>query len=268
MQIHFHKYQATGNDFVLIDNRSTNRSFSKEEIKKVCDRRFGVGADGLILIENTEEADFNMVYYNSDGSQSLCGNGCRSAVEFASSLGIIDKTTSFNAFDGLHKASILEDQTIRLKMSDVSGIKKLNDAYFIDTGSPHYVRFVKQLDELNVVESGRKVRNSDIFKPGGTNANFVELLPNNTIAVRTYERGVEDETLSCGTGVTAAAIAASLTGYSSPIMVKVKGGSLAVEFKAGEPDTGLAASGNISATFVDIFLIGPAKMVFEGDLEL
>lgn len=268
MQIHFHKYQATGNDFVLIDNRSTNRSFSKEEIKKVCDRRFGVGADGLILIENTEEADFNMVYYNSDGSQSLCGNGCRSAVEFASSLGIIDKTTSFNAFDGLHKASILEDQTIRLKMSDVSGIKKLNDAYFIDTGSPHYVRFVKQLDELNVVESGRKVRNSDVFKPGGTNANFVELLPNNTIAVRTYERGVEDETLSCGTGVTAAAIAASLTGYSSPIMVKVKGGSLAVEFKAGEPDTGLAASGNISATFVDIFLIGPAKMVFEGDLEL
>ena len=268
MQIHFHKYQATGNDFVLIDNRSTNRAFSKEEIKKVCDRRFGVGADGLILIENTEEADFNMVYYNSDGSQSLCGNGCRSAVEFASSLGIIDKTTSFNAFDGLHKASILEDQTIRLKMSDVSGIKKLNDAYFIDTGSPHYVRFVKQLDELNVVESGRKVRNSDIFKPGGTNANFVELLPNNTIAVRTYERGVEDETLSCGTGVTAAAIAASLTGYSSPIMVKVKGGSLAVEFKAGEPDTGLAANGNISATFVDIFLIGPAKMVFEGDLEL
>jgi diaminopimelate epimerase len=234
----------------------------------VCDRRFGVGADGLILIENTEEADFNMVYYNSDGSQSLCGNGCRSAVEFASTLGIIDKTTSFNAFDGVHQASILEDQTIRLKMSDVSGIKKLNDAYFIDTGSPHYVRFVKQLDELNVVESGRKVRNSDVFKPGGTNANFVELLPDNTIAVRTYERGVEDETLSCGTGVTAAALAASLTGYSSPIMVKVKGGSLAVEFKAGEPDTGLAAGGNISATFVDIFLIGPAKMVFEGDLEL
>jgi len=268
MQIHFHKYQATGNDFVLIDNRSAKKSFSKDEIKKVCDRRFGVGADGLILLEDVDGADFNMIYYNSDGSQSLCGNGCRSAVEFASSLGIIKKNTSFNAFDGLHQASILEDQTIRLKMSDVNGIKKLNDAFFIDTGSPHYVRFVKGLDELNVVENGRKVRNSDIFKPEGTNANFVELLPDNTIAVRTYERGVEDETLSCGTGVTAAALAASLTGYSSPILVKVKGGNLAVEFKSGTPDTGLAASGNISATFVDIFLIGPAKMVFEGDLEL
>lgn len=268
MRVHFHKYQATGNDFVLIDNRSVKKSFSEEEIKKVCDRRFGVGADGLILLEETDEGDFNMVYYNSDGTQSLCGNGCRSAVEFAASLGIIDKDTSFNAFDGLHQASILENGTVRLKMSDVSGIKKLNDAYFMDTGSPHYVRFVKELDKFNVVEDGRKVRNSDMFKPGGTNANFVELLHNNAIAVRTYERGVENETLSCGTGVTAAAIAASLSGYSSPVMVKVKGGNLAVEFKAGTPDTGLAADGNISATFVDIFLIGPAKMVFEGDLEL
>lgn len=268
MQIHFHKYQATGNDFVLIDNRTPKKSFSVDEIKKICDRRFGVGADGLILIENDNKADFNMVYYNSDGTQSLCGNGCRSAVEFASSLGIITNNTSFNAFDGLHEATMLGDSMVRLKMNNVSGIKKLNDAYFIDTGSPHYVRFVKQLDQLNVVEDGRKIRNSDVFKPGGTNANFVELLPDNTIAVRTYERGVEDETLSCGTGVTAAAIAASLTGYSSPIAVKVKGGELAVEFKAGPPDTGLAAGGNISATFGDIFLIGPAKMVFEGDLEL
>lgn len=268
MTIHFHKYQATGNDFILIDNRKTKRSFSKEEIKKICDRRFGIGADGLILIEETEGADFNMVYYNSDSSESLCGNGCRSAVDFASSLGIIDKNTSFRAFDGLHQASILTDHTIRLKMNDVIGIKKLNDAYFIDTGSPHYIRFVKQLNELDVVEKGRKVRNSDMFMPGGTNANFVELLPENTIALRTYERGVEDETLSCGTGATAVALAASLVGYASPIRVKVKGGNLVVEFKSGSPDTGLSAGGNISATFVDIFLIGPAKMVFEGNLEL
>ncbi len=268
MAIPFHKYQATGNDFVLIDNRIAKRSFSNDEIKKICDRRFGIGADGLILIEDAEEADFNMVYYNSDGSQSLCGNGCRSAVDFASALGLINKSASFLAFDGLHQASILEDDTIRLKMNDVIGIKKLNDAYFIDTGSPHYVRFVKQLNVLDVVENGRKVRNSDMFKPKGTNANFVELLTNNTIAVRTYERGVEDETLSCGTGVTAAALAASLMGYTSPIAVKVQGGNLEVEFKNGPPDTGLAASGNISATFVDIFLIGPAKMVFEGNLEL
>ncbi|MBX2941177.1 MAG: diaminopimelate epimerase [Cyclobacteriaceae bacterium] len=268
MVIHFYKYQATGNDFVLIDNRIAKRAFSKYEIEKICDRRFGIGADGLILIEGAEEADFNMVYYNSDGSQSLCGNGCRSAVSFASSLGIINNSTSFLAFDGLHQASILEDNTIRLKMSDVSGIKKLNDAYFIDTGSPHYVRFVKNLEDLNVAEDGKKIRNSDMFKPGGTNANFVELLPDNTIAVRTYERGVENETLSCGTGVTAAALAASLMGFTSPIAVKVKGGNLAVAFKAGVPDTGLAAAGNISATFIDIFLIGPAKMVFEGKLEL
>ena len=268
MPTRFVKYQATGNDFVLIDNRATKKAFSGDEIKKLCDRRFGIGADGLILIESAKGADFNMVYYNSDGTQSLCGNGCRAAVGYAASLGIIGKSTSFQAFDGLHQATILDDQRIRLKMNDVGGIRKLNDAYFMDTGSPHYVRFVKGLQELNVVEAGRKIRNSDIFKPGGTNANFVERLPGNAIAVRTYERGVEDETLSCGTGVTAAALAASLEGYTSPVFVRVKGGQLDVAFKAAPPDRGLAADGNIPATFVDIFLIGPAKMVFEGGLEL
>ncbi len=268
MSIHFHKYQATGNDFVLIDNRKVKRSFSATEIRQICDRRFGVGADGLILIEEAKDADFNMIYYNSDGSQSLCGNGCRSAVDFASSLQIINKNTTFQAFDGIHLASIEHDNTIRLKMNDVSGINKLNDDYFINTGSPHYIRFVKNLADINVVEDGRKIRNSDLFKPGGTNANFVELLPENTIAVRTFERGVEDETLSCGTGVTAAALAASFRGYHSPVKVKVMGGDLAVEFKAGSHLTSLTGHNQLSDTFIDIFLIGPAKMVFEGDLEL
>lgn len=268
MSIHFHKYQATGNDFVLIDNRKIKKTFSTAEIKKICDRRFGIGADGLILIEEAPKADFNMIYYNSDGSQSLCGNGCRSAVEFASSLDIIKKDTAFLAFDGMHQASILSNKNVRLKMSDVRGIQKLNDAYFIDTGSPHYLRFVKNLEEFDVVGDGRKIRNSDQFKPNGTNANFIELLTNNTIAVRTYERGVEDETLSCGTGVTAAAIAASFKGYHSPLTVKVSGGTLMVEFKPGAQESSLTSNGNISDTFVDIFLIGPAKMVFEGDLEL
>jgi diaminopimelate epimerase len=268
MVIHFHKYQATGNDFVLIDNRKIKKSFSTEDIKKICDRRFGIGADGLILIEDTKDADFNMVYYNSDGSQSLCGNGCRSAVDFASLLNIVNKETSFQAFDGLHQATILSDKSVKLKMSDVSGIRKMNSDYYIDTGSPHYIRFVTNLDKVAVVDDGRKIRNSDVFMPRGTNANFVELLPDNTIAVRTYERGVEDETLSCGTGVTAAAIAASFEGYLSPINVKVRGGSLAVEFNLGTPITSLTGEGNVSDTFVDIFLIGPAKMVFEGDLEL
>lgn len=268
MSIHFHKYQATGNDFVLIDNRKIKKKFSPAEIKMICDRRFGVGADGLILIEETPKADFNMIYYNSDGSQSLCGNGCRSAVDFASSLAIIKKEATFQAFDGMHQASILISKNVRLKMNDVRGIQKLNDAYFINTGSPHYLRFVKNLEEIDVVGEGRKIRNSDQFKPNGTNANFIELLPDNTIAVRTYERGVEDETLSCGTGVTAAAIAASFKGYHSPLTVKVSGGSLMVEFRPGPQESGLTSKGNISDTFVDVFLIGPAKMVFEGDLEL
>lgn len=268
MSIRFHKYQATGNDFVLIDNRKTKRSFSVDEIKNICHRRFGIGADGLILIEEHDQADFSMVYYNSDGSQSLCGNGCRSAVDFASTLKLIEKETTFHAFDGLHQASILSDNTIRLKMNNVSGIQNFNGDLFMDTGSPHYIRFVTHLSDVNVVEDGRKIRNSDAFKPKGTNTNFVELLPNNAIAVRTYEKGVEDETLSCGTGVTAAALAASFKGYHSPIAIEVKGGNLAVAFKAGTPVSGLTTNGNVSATFVDIYLIGPAKMVFEGQLEL
>ncbi|MEQ8425855.1 MAG: diaminopimelate epimerase [Cyclobacteriaceae bacterium] len=268
MPVHFHKYQATGNDFVMIDNRKAKKSFSADSIRKICDRRFGVGADGLILIEDTDEADFNMIYYNSDGSQSLCGNGCRSAVDFASSLDIINGETTFKAFDGLHEASILPDKTVRLKMNDVKGIRKYNEDFFFDTGSPHYIRFVKNLTEINVVDSGRKIRDSDIFKPHGTNANFVELLPDNTISVRTFERGVEDETLSCGTGVVAAALAASFSGYRSPVNILARGGSLMVEFKAGQPPASLTPNGDISDTFEDIFLIGPAKMVFEGELEL
>ncbi len=268
MSIQFHKYQATGNDFVLIDNRKSKRSYSAESVKKICDRRFGVGADGLILIEETEGADFNMIYFNSDGSQSLCGNGCRSAVDFASRLNIVKDKTSFRAFDGLHQATMLANKNIKLKMANVSGIRKMNKDFFIDTGSPHFIRFVTNLSEINVVEDGRKIRYSDIFMPAGTNANFVELLPNNTIAVRTYERGVEDETLSCGTGVTAAAIAASFRGYFSPVNIKVQGGSLTVEFKPGDLIASLTSEGNVSDTFVDVFLIGPAKMVYEGVLEL
>jgi len=268
MSIHFHKYQANGNDFVLVDNRKSKKSFTTEDIKKICDRRFGIGADGVILIENADDADFNMVYYNSDGSQSLCGNGCRSAVDLASKLEIVKNKTSFRAFDGLHQATILADKNIRLKMSDVKGVKKLDTDFFINTGSPHLIRFVTSLDKVDVVETGRKIRYSEQFMSEGTNVNFVELQPDNTIAVRTYERGVEDETLSCGTGVTAAAIAASMHGYSSPMDVKVRGGSLTVEFTSVEVNSSLTSETNAPDTFVDIFLIGPAKMVYEGDLEL
>lgn len=258
--IHFHKYQATGNDFVLIDNRAGTHSFSKNQIEKICDRRFGIGADGLLLIERHPSLDFNLIYYNSDGSQSLCGNGTRAAVKMASSLGIVNGKTSFNAYDGLHEAELLPNDIVRLKMNDVKEVRSLGEDFFFNTGSPHFIRFVKDLKNFNVVEVGRKIRYSDDYKPKGTNANFVELQDGNSVFVRTYEKGVENETLSCGTGVTAAALAASFKGYASPVQIKVPGGELSVEFKSN-------LTGQ-TVLFHDIFLIGPAKMVFEGDLEL
>ncbi len=264
MKIHFYKYQATGNDFVIIDNRVKGFSFSTEQIEKICDRRFGVGADGLMLIEKHPTQDFNLIYYNSDGSQSLCGNGSRAAVVMAAALGLLKTNTTFNAYDGSHEAVLLSPGMVRLKMNDVTVVKKTGAEYFIHTGSPHHLRFVNEVSNYPVVEEGKKIRYSETYAPAGTNANFIQLLNNNTIAVRTYERGVEDETFSCGTGVTAAALAASFHGYTSPVHINVKGGELSVEFQT--VNTG--PSGSIPATFRNVFLIGPAKMVFEGDLEL
>lgn len=257
MEFRFYKYQATGNDFVLIDNRDNKFSFSKEQIQRICDRKFGIGADGLMLIEKHPSLDFNLVYYNSDGSQSLCGNGSRAAVQFASFLGMVNGKAQFNAYDGAHGAEILPSGIVRLKMNDVKGIEVGADHFDINTGSPHYIKFVKNIDTYPVYEEGKKIRDSDSYQPAGTNVNYVELLPANTIFVRTYERGVENETLSCGTGVTAAALAASVKGYTSPVTVKTKGGNLSVEFTTSQ-----------SGTFQRIYLIGPAKRVFEGSLEL
>ncbi len=257
MKLHFYKYQATGNDFVLIDNWDGVLSFSAEQVKKICDRKFGVGADGLMLIEKHPTLDFNLVYYSSDGSQSLCGNGSRAAVQFAFFLGMLDKHAKFNAYDGPHEAELLAAEIVRLKMNDVKDVQKVGEDLRIHTGSPHYLHFVKNIQEFPVFEEGRKIRYNEAYKPGGTNVNFIELQPNNTIYVRTYERGVEDETLSCGTGVTAAALAASFKGYSSPVFIKTLGGDLSVEFKFSQ-----------SGTFQEIYLVGPAKKVFEGDLEL
>ncbi|HEY0656124.1 MAG TPA: diaminopimelate epimerase [Chryseosolibacter sp.] len=257
MKIHFFKYQATGNDFVVIDNRTSGYSFSKDQIERICDRKFGIGADGLMLIENHPLLDFNLVYYNSDGSQSLCGNGSRAAARMASALGMVNGKANFNAYDGEHAAEILPTGIVKLKMNPVNKTEKIGTDQFINTGSPHYIRFVDAVHQYPLFEEGKKIRYSDQFKPGGTNVNFVQLLENNTIFVRTYERGVENETLSCGTGVVASALAASLNGYKSPISVKTLGGELSVEFKSG-----------LNGTFTDIYLIGPAKLVFEGDLEL
>lgn len=256
-KIHFYKYQATGNDFVVIDNRSGNLSFTKDQVVSVCDRKFGIGADGLMLIEKHPSLNFNLEYFNSDGSQSLCGNGGRAAVHLASKLGLLNGKVTFNAFDGEHSAELLPSGIIRLKMNSVKEVKEMEQDYFIHTGSPHFVRFVSDINNYPVFEEGRRIRYEEIFQPGGTNVNFVALQNDNTLFVRTYERGVENETLSCGTGITAAALAASLKGYCSPIKIKTPGGDLSVEFKSSQ-----------SGAFHEIFLIGPAKMVFEGDLEL
>jgi diaminopimelate epimerase len=261
MKFHFYKYQATGNDFVLIDNRSMQFSFSTEQIKKICDRKFGIGADGLMLIEPHANLNFNLQYYNSDGSQSLCGNGSRAAMHFASFLGIVNGKASFNAYDGRHDAELLPASIVRLRMNETTEFVPLGDDFRINTGSPHLIRFVTSVEKFPVFEEGKKIRYSDTYQEKGINVNFVELLPNNTIFVRTYERGVENETLSCGTGVTAAALAASQKGYQSPVSIKTLGGNLSVEFKTRQ------SAGN-ERSFQDIFLVGPAKMIFEGDLEL
>lgn len=257
MKFPFQKYQATGNDFVIVDNREGKYSFAADQIKKICDRKFGVGADGIMLIEKHPSLDFNLIYYNADGSASLCGNGSRAAVKVASSLGMVNGKAKFNAYDGLHEAQLLSNGNVRLKMNDVKEVKRLNEDFFINTGSPHFIQFVGDAKTFPVFDKGREIRYSEAFKPSGTNANFVELLSGNSIFVRTYERGVEDETLSCGTGVTAAALAASFHQYSSSVTVKTLGGELSVEFNLRH-----------DGSFTDIFLIGPAKMVFEGTLEL
>lgn len=259
MQITFYKYQGTGNDFVMIDNRTT--IFPKDNLKlieKLCDRRFGIGADGLILLENDSETDFRMVYYNSDGNESsMCGNGGRCLVAFAKSLNAINNETVFIATDGLHHASILENGTVSLQMKDVDDIKIENDYVYLNTGSPHHVTMVGDLENYDVKNNGAAIRYSDLYGKVGSNINFVKQISENHFAVRTYERGVEDETLSCGTGATAVAIAMNATGKtnSNHIHLDIQGGKLEVFFKKE------------NNKFTNVFLKGPATFVFKGTIE-
>lgn len=257
MKVKFFKYQATGNDFVIIDNRAGNYHLSIDQIMRLCDRKFGVGCDGVMIVDKHPTDDFNLAYYNGDGTQSLCGNGSRAAVKFASDLGLVKARTTFNAYDGPHEAEVLPNDIIKLRMNDVKELKNVDGGVSMNTGSPHFVKFVETLKDYPVTPEGREIRYSQTFHPIGTNANFVEELGDNTLFVRTYERGVEEETLSCGTGVTASALAASLKGYTSPVKIKVLGGELSIEFKSLSDES-----------FSDIFLIGPAKKVFEGEIEI
>ncbi len=260
MKISFSKYQGTGNDFVMLDNLNGQYdSLTIPQIQLICDRRFGVGSDGLIKINSHNSSDFEVEYFNSDGSKSFCGNGARCSVAFAETLGVNVSDTSFLGIDGLHKASKNQD-VISLEMGDVSEITKIENDFVIYTGSPHYIRFIDAINDLDIVQFGKKVRYSDEFKNEGINVNLVEIVDANNLIVNTYERGVEDETLSCGTGVTACVLAfayqTQLLGEHK-VSVKVKGGNLSVFFNQ-----------ETLGKFTTIHLIGPGQFVFSGEINV
>jgi diaminopimelate epimerase len=260
MQVEFFKYQGTGNDFVMIDNRLN--FFPKENVQLIahlCDRRFGIGGDGLILLENDSETDFKMVYYNSDGNQSsMCGNGGRCLVAFAKKLNVINNSCTFIATDGLHYATINEKGLVSLQMIDVPTVNITPDYVFLNTGSPHHIQLVEDLENYNIKDNGAAIRYGALYGKEGSNINFVKQINDNTFSLRTYERGVEDETLSCGTGATAAAIAMNATGKtnSTSIHLNVEGGKLEVSFDKKNDQ------------FTNVFLIGPAEFVFKGQIEI
>ncbi len=259
MTVKFYKYQGTGNDFILIDNRQYGLTANVSVIEKLCNRRFGIGADGLIFLQEKSKFDFEMVYFNRDGRESsMCGNGGRCIIQFAHDLGLIDNTCSFKAVDGSHEGKILSNGSVSLKMCDVLTISKLHNGIVMNTGSPHFVRFTENAKVVNTTEEARTIRYAEPYvSQGGINVNFVEKKNSNSIFVRTYERGVEDETLSCGTGVVASALATALNNDIdiSSMNIETPGGHLQVTFtRNGEG-------------FSNIFLIGSAVKVFDGTIE-
>ncbi|WP_298896973.1 diaminopimelate epimerase [uncultured Psychroserpens sp.] len=257
MAFTFYKYQGTGNDFVIIDNR--RQTFNKKDTKRIaflCDRRFGIGADGLILLEDHESCDFKMVYFNADGNESsMCGNGGRCITAFANYLGVIENEATFEAIDGLHKAKI-EDGLVSIQMQDVDDIDVHESHTFLDTGSPHHVQMTDSLSEFDVKTYGRQIRTSPPYNEAGSNVNFVSKNTDDNFSVRTYERGVEDETYSCGTGVTAVALAMNYIGETTKDMItlQTEGGILQVSFERYEN------------AYKNIWLIGPATLVFKGEI--
>lgn len=256
--MHFYKYQGTGNDFILIDNRTAAIQLTTAQIAFLCDRHRGIGADGLMLLSLENGFDFRMTYYNADGNEStMCGNGGRCITAFARQLGLVSNKTSFVAIDGPHLADLLPDGTIALHMNDVKGIDHYEFHSVLNTGSPHYILWSKDVEAEDVYQKGKEIRYSAPFRPGGINVNFVTEQAG-VLHVRTYERGVENETLSCGTGVTAAAIAS--TRSETGLFVKqivTPGGQLTVSFHKTAPDRA-----------ENVILTGPATFVFEGDINL
>lgn len=250
----FYKYQGTGNDFIIIDNRDQQFLQDEKIIENLCDRRFGIGGDGLILLENHESLDFRMVYFNSNGKgESMCGNGGRCIVAFAHFLDLFEDKCTFEAIDGIHQAEIINGN-VKLKMIDVQEIYTDKDDFVINTGSPHYIKFVEDVEHYKVYAEGNKIRNSATYLKDGINVNFVEILAADSIYVRTYERGVENETYSCGTGVTAAAL--PFINDNKKIKVKTIGGNLNVYAEKN------------GKSFTNIWLEGPTKQVFKGKINI
>jgi len=258
MTINFSKYQGTGNDFVIIDNRSGNIKLSKQQIAFLCDRRFGVGSDGLISLGYAEGYDFSMTYYNADGTEgTMCGNGGRCLVQFAHDNGIEKENYLFLAIDGPHEASIHTNGWVHLKMSDVDAVEEGEGFFITNTGSPHFVKFVSSIETQEVFNEGKSIRYNDRFSKEGINVNFVEQKSDH-LYVRTYERGVENETYSCGTGVTAAALISRIQEKGShDIPIKTIGGNLAVNFN-NEGD----------GRYSNIWLKGPGTFVYKSSIEL
>jgi len=260
MNIDFQKYQGTGNDFIIIDNRS--RLFPSENtalVAQLCDRKMGIGADGVMLLENDDETDFKMVYYNSDGNlSSMCGNGGRCIVHFANQNQVIGTKTSFTAVDGIHHASV-HGNAVNLSMRAVSEVELTSEYAYMNTGSPHYSVWRDDVDQLDIDVEARKIRYNERFAEEGTNVNFLNW-SEGCVHMRTYERGVEGETHSCGTGMVAAALYASLANKLNgrdSCKIYTKGGNVEVKFHR-----------NGERTFKEIHLVGPATFVFNGSIDV
>ena len=258
MEIQFSKYQGTGNDFVIIDNRDGSIALSNQQIAFLCDRRFGVGADGLIVLGIAAGYDFSMAYYNADGTEgTMCGNGGRCLVQYAHDHGIVKENYLFIAIDGPHEASIESNGWIHLKMSDVNAVETGENFFVTNTGSPHYVQLVKDIKHFDVFAKGKAIRYNERFKTEGVNVNFIEFHDDH-LFVRTYERGVENETYSCGTGVTASAITTHLNKLGEhSVSIKTIGGDLAVSF-----------NNQGGGHFNDIWLQGPGTFVYSASINL
>lgn len=261
MTTQFYKFQGTGNDFIILDNRNGELDLSSTEIKKICDRKFGIGADGLISL-NSKADNYVMKYYNSSGQLgSMCGNGGRCIIAFSHYLGIHNESFRFSASDGIHEGMVVNQTNhvykVKLRMNNTSEYSTLPNHFEVDTGSPHYVKFIDDVETLDVFTNGQEIRNSEAYKKDGINVNFVSV-NNKELFVRTYERGVENETLSCGTGVTASVLAYALQNQinTANVHVKTLGGSLNVSFELDKN------------TFKNIWLEGPATLVYKGEIEI